>query len=71
VKQHERGPKVPDNRVKREWNAVEKEIIMAAIAYLKQQEINSGAREKWEKDQVTWSHDRAAGLWLRVFYPRS
>lgn len=39
-----RGPHAP-------WNATEKEIILADIAFLKQKEIESGAWGKWLKSQ--------------------
>jgi hypothetical protein len=41
----------PDGPTTPEWNAVEREIILADIAYLKQKEIESGDWAKWEKDQ--------------------
>jgi hypothetical protein len=31
---------------------VQREMVLADIAYLKQQEIESGARAKWEEDQA-------------------
>lgn len=36
---------------KEPWTAVERELIMADIAYLKQKEIESGAWAKWEESQ--------------------
>jgi hypothetical protein len=36
------------------WNDIEKEIILADIAYLKQKEIESGNWAKWEADQAQW-----------------
>lgn len=53
-KEWERGPK-PQADAAQPLNDVEREIIMADIAYLKQQDIESGARAKWEADQEKWS----------------
>jgi hypothetical protein len=39
----------------RPWTAVEREIILADMAFLKQQEIDSGARAIWEADQAKWA----------------
>jgi hypothetical protein len=50
TKKHERGP-APKSDSARPLNDVEREIVLADIAYLKQQEIESGDRAKWEKDQ--------------------
>jgi hypothetical protein len=48
--ERERGPKnVPINS--RPLNDVEREIVLADIAYLKQKEIESGDWAKWEHDQ--------------------
>jgi hypothetical protein len=33
-------------------DAVQREMVLADIAFLKQQEIESGARAKWEADQA-------------------
>jgi hypothetical protein len=45
----ERGPKTP--HIVRQLNDVEREIVLADIAYLKQKEIESGDWAKWEADQ--------------------
>ena len=48
--ERERGPKnVPLNS--RPLNDVEREIVLADIAYLKQKEIESGDWAKWQRDQ--------------------
>ena len=47
------------------FSDVEREIILADMAYLKQKEIDSGDWAKWEKDQAKWKDFnalRAAGF---------
>lgn len=39
------------------FSDVEREIIMADIAYLKQKEIESGDWDKWKESQRTWRDD--------------
>jgi hypothetical protein len=54
-KSHERGPKnIPLNS--RPLNDVEREIVLADIAYLKQKEIENGNWAKWEHDQQIWKN---------------
>jgi transposase len=51
----ERGP-APRSDSTRPLNDVEREIVLADIAFLKQQDIESGDRAKWEEDQAKWSY---------------
>lgn len=64
TKERERGP-APRPGYARPLNDVEREIVLADIAYLKQKEIDSGDRAKWEESQSKWSwynHLRAINI---------
>jgi hypothetical protein len=64
TKERERGP-APRSDSTRPLNDVEREIVLADIAYLKQKEIESGDWAKWEESQSKWSwynHLRAINI---------
>lgn len=63
--ERERGPKnVPLNS--RPLNDVEREIVLADIAYLKQKEIESGDWDKWQMDQKVNNAEPFLGLIVEI-----
>jgi hypothetical protein len=65
-KEYERGP-APRLDSARPLNDVEREIVLADIAYLKQQEIESGDWAKWKESQKIWkeyNHLRQLNLFI-------